>query len=176
MWRSRLSRRGPETTSEGLFPLPSAEDRLVHELARFSHEVIDSGSDDAVRELPALPHRLALQGVEPSAPQLVHQALQLWAVQVSAARASARAEIREQGSEGVSELARSLVQQLSWRLEDEHLDSDERFATQPFLERLFRFEHELLKPHAEADDFDGRRLMRAEWTEFLPGRNYDPAC
>ena len=22
----------------------------------------------------------------------------------------------------------------------------------------------------------GRRLTRAEWSEFLPGRNYDPAC
>lgn len=42
--------------------------------------------------------------------------------------------------------------------------------------RAYRWE---IRPESlarHACEVAGRRLTRAEWTEFLPGREYDPAC
>ena len=42
--------------------------------------------------------------------------------------------------------------------------------------RAYRWDIRPASLARHACDVAGRRLTRAEWEEFLPGRDYDPAC
>jgi hypothetical protein len=156
--------------SEGI--LPSTEDDLARELQRFSRDVLSLGRIDAAQELPGLSFRLVLAGVQQDAPLLVTQALRLWLTQVFIARDIESRDVATAVNERVASLARDLVRNFAYELEDDALPLKDRLVAVGPLTELFRFEVELMKAHGDAGDVHAFKRVWKELAEW--GRHSEP--
>jgi hypothetical protein len=156
------------TISEGL--LPGDEDRMLHELRRFTDEVLRAGSDDAVTTFTQLGFRVVGAGVDQHAPYLVTQGRRFWTSEAFIA-----VDHTEQPRRGhvlglLSDLAKMAVDQLRYQLQDETLPDEARYDdVVPALVELFDFQATLLRIDAEGDELD---TFQRVWTRSVTWNEY----